>query len=131
MIKEAELEGLRILLVEDEYLPATEVADMLDTLGVDVIGPIPDLDTALGTAGRETFDGAILDVNLRGEAVFPVAEELLNRKIPFLFVTGYDEWVLPERFREFPRLTKPFDRLSLERMARKALLCSQPEDETG
>jgi hypothetical protein len=72
-------------------------------------------------AGRDTFDGAILDVNLRGEAVFPVAEQLLARNTPFLFATGYDEWVLPERFRDFPRLTKPFDKLSLERMTLRML----------
>jgi DNA-binding response OmpR family regulator len=131
MVSESGLEGLRILLVEDEYLPATEVADMLDALGIEVIGPIPDLEGAMAVAGRETFDGAILDVNLRGEAVFPVAEQLLARNTPFLFATGYDEWVLPERFRDFPRLTKPFDKLSLERMTLRMLERSSRPTEAG
>ena len=115
------LDGLRILLVEDEYLPAADVTDMLHLLGVEVIGPVPDLDSALDAATDERLDGAILDVNLRGKAVFPVAERLLARKTPFLFATGYDEWVLPEKFRWHPRLTKPFDRLSLERVTSAAL----------
>ncbi|WP_119460685.1 response regulator [Rhodospirillaceae bacterium SYSU D60014] len=117
----SELDGLRILLVEDEYLPAVEVAEMLHLLGVEVIGPVPDLDSALNAVSDELLDGAILDVNLRGEAVFPVAERLLARNTPFLFATGYDEWVLPEKFRDHPRLTKPFDRLSLERVTAAAL----------
>ncbi len=97
-----------ILLVEDEYLLAAEMHDELVNAGAKVIGPAAGLGWALRLiAETETIDGAVLDVNLRGEAAFPAAAILQDRKVPTLFVSGYDAKVLPPRFRDTPHCEKP------------------------
>lgn len=102
------LKGRRILVVEDEYLLADDLKETLTTSGAEVIGPLPSIEEALTTIQRDlSIDAAILDVNLRGEMIFPVADELRARGVPFTFVTGYNEWALPERFAQTPRLEKP------------------------
>src|SRR3546814_9846381 len=83
------LAGLRILVVEDELLVALELEMMLIGLGCDVVGPASRLEKAMQLAAAEAIDGAILDVNLRGRPVYPVATALKARGIPFLFSTGY------------------------------------------
>ena len=114
----AALEGLRILVVEDEFLVATLIEDMLVAAGCVVAGPVPRLSEALEAVDHETFDAAVLDVNLGGERVYPVADALSRRNVPFVFVTGYTTGVLPCEYAERPRLCKPFkmadllDRLS-------------------
>lgn len=84
-----ELEGKRILIVEDEALVAAMVADMLEELGAVVVGPAGTLDKGLELAREAEIDAAVLDVNLRGERVDPVAEVLAKRGIGFVFATGY------------------------------------------
>lgn len=104
------LDGLRILVVEDEYLLAADVARLLEQDGAEVVGPFPTVGQALSHLAKEDMpDFALLDVNLRGELVFPVAELLLSQEVPFLFVTGYDSGALPEIFADQPRLEKPVD----------------------
>lgn len=106
----ASLGGLRILVVEDEYLLAADVARLLEQSGAEVIGPFPTVDQALSDLANGPLpDFALLDVNLRGVLVFPVAELLLSAGVPFLFVTGYDSGALPEIFADQPRLEKPVD----------------------
>lgn len=105
---EAKVQGLRVLVVEDEFLMARLLEDVLNAYGCEVVGPVPRLDRAMDAARTETLDGAVLDINLAGEVVFPVAEELLSRDIPFIFATGYSTASLPPRFHETPRLQKPF-----------------------
>ena len=100
------LQGVKVLVVEDEYLVATLMEDMLASAGCIVAGPIPRLAQALDAANREACDVAVLDVNLAGERVYPVAEALAQRNVPFVFVTGYD--VLPGEYANRPRLCKPF-----------------------
>lgn len=101
--------GLRILLVEDEAMVAMIIEDTLTDLGCEVVGPMSSLERALAAAQTaERIDGAFLDVNLRGELVYPVADALLARGVPFAFVTGYGEKGVDARYRGAPVLTKPF-----------------------
>ena len=102
------LEGVKVLVVEDEYLVATLMEDMLESAGCVVAGPIPRLAQALDAASSEACDVAVLDVNLAGERVYPVAEILAGRSVPFVFVTGYGANSLPVEYAERPRICKPF-----------------------
>jgi DNA-binding NtrC family response regulator len=98
----------RVLVVEDEMLIGMLLEDMLTDMGHTVVAIVPRVNEALATARRESFDVAILDVHLNGQAVFPVAEALIERGIPFVFATGYGERGLPEQYRNRPILQKPF-----------------------
>ncbi len=104
----AALEGLRVLVVEDEFLVATLIEDMLRSAGCVVSGPVPRLAEALDAVHRGTFDAAVLDVNLAGDRIDPVADVLSRRNVPFVFVTGYGTGGLPAMYAERPRLSKPF-----------------------
>jgi len=83
--------GKRILVVEDEALIAVMVEDMLTDMGSVVVGPAATIESALELARGEAIDAAILDVNVRGERIDPVAEALMARGVPVLFATGYGE----------------------------------------
>ena len=102
------LQGVKVLVVEDEYLVATMMEDMLESAGCVVAGPIPRLAQALDAASSEACDVAVLDVNLAGERVYPVAEILAQRSVPFVFVTGYGSNTLPSEYAKRPRICKPF-----------------------
>ena len=104
----AELCGIRVLVVEDEYLVASLIQDILENAGCIVSGPIPRLREAIDAAEIETCDAAVLDVNLGGKRVFPVAEVLTRRHIPFIFVTGYGAASLPLEHHGRPTIRKPF-----------------------
>ena len=95
--------------------------DMLVDLGYGVAGVVPKLNDALAAVQRETFDLAILDVHLHGESVFPVADVLMARGVPFVFATGYGERGLPEAYRGRPVLQKPFAKDDLERVLKTML----------
>jgi CheY-like chemotaxis protein len=102
-------EPSRILIVEDEPLIAMMLEDFLDVLDRQVVGTADTVAGALAHIGEAPVDAAILDVNLRGgEKSTPVAEALAARDIPFVFATGGTEEGLDERFRDRPRLLKPF-----------------------
>jgi DNA-binding response OmpR family regulator len=101
------LQGKRILIVEDEYFIAAELRDALRDRDAEVLGPSGRLEEALSLAD-ETIDAALLDVNLSDANAFAVADRLAERGVPFLLVTGYDEWALPSAYRDVPRITKPF-----------------------
>ena len=98
----AVLEGIRVLVVEDEFLVATLIEDMLMAAGCIVAGPIPRLSEALDAVDRGTFDAAVLDVNLAGDRIYPVADALSRRNVPFVFVTGYSAGVPAGRARRAP-----------------------------
>ena len=100
--------GLRVLVVEDEIMVAVLLEDMIADLGHRVVGPAGHLDKALELAGGAAIDVAILDVNLNGREVYPVAEALSARRIPFAFITGYGRDGLREPYRGSPTLAKPF-----------------------
>ena len=108
------LAGVRVLVVEDDMLIAIHVEEALRDLGCIVVGPVGKLDDALRLADGESLDAAILDVNVRGGHVYPVAERLRARGIPFALASGYGDWALPEAFRDQPRLTKPYTARELE-----------------
>ena len=90
--------------------------DMLLDLGHSVVAVVPRVNEALTAVQRDDFDLAILDVHLNGQAVFPVAEALIARGIPFVFATGYGERGLPDNYRNRPILQKPFAKDDLEKM---------------
>ena len=99
----------RVLLVEDEALIALDTADALEEAGYDVIGPADRVPSALALLETETPDIAVLDVNLAGILVWPVAEQLLARGIPFLLLSGFGNSIeAPASLRGVPRLAKPF-----------------------
>lgn len=106
---ESGLKGLRVLVVEDVFSMALVMENTLTALGCQVVGPVARLDDALALALAEPLDGALLDVNLNGEAIYPVVDELQARGVPLIFVTGYSAGALPETYRRLPRVAKPFD----------------------
>jgi len=108
--------GNRILLVEDEILVAMMMKDILSELGFAVIGPFSRLAEAMVAAVHEEIDAGIIDVNLGGEFVYPVADVLTARKIPFVFVTGYGVESIDGRFGYVPIVKKPVQRQVLQRI---------------
>lgn len=117
------LEGLRILLAEDEGLIALELETVLQGFGCEVVGPVSRVNDVLREAERGRLDGALLDVNLRGEQIFAVLPRLTELKLRIVITSGYDDATLfPEAFRALPRLAKPFGELSLRRICEQTFL---------
>jgi CheY-like chemotaxis protein len=110
------LSGRRILVVEDDYLIATDLARSLEDLGAAVLGPAGSVKDALALLAGVTIDAAVLDINLGTEKVFPLADTLLSRRVPFVFTTGYDRWIIPSTYAGVPRLEKPIDTRALVRL---------------
>jgi len=105
-----DLKGRRILVVEDEYFFAAEMALAVRNAGGEVLGPVPDLAAALRIVAEDTaIDGALLDISLGEETSFPIAKILKARGIPVLFITGYDSWFLPDELDDVPTYQKPED----------------------
>ncbi|MBD7940383.1 response regulator [Brevundimonas guildfordensis] len=101
--------GRRVLIVEDESLVAMLLETILVDLGCDVVGPESNIEDGLNAAsGTSRLDAALLDVNVAGQEIFPVAEALKARGVPFVFSTGYGEAGLPEHWRGNPTVQKPF-----------------------
>jgi DNA-binding response OmpR family regulator len=111
------LKGARILVAEDNVLAAMEVEQILKDCGCEPVGPVATVDEALRLARNERLDGAVLDVNLRDEAVFPVAQELCRRGIRMIFATGYEtSYVFPKNLASCARLRKPYAGQELKRL---------------
>jgi CheY-like chemotaxis protein len=109
MAETSPLDGRRVLVVEDEMMIAMLVEDMLGELGCVVVGPVNTLADALELAGSATvFDAALLDVNLAGQPVFPVADAVRAKGVPAIFSTGYGDAGLREVDRGAQVLQKPF-----------------------
>jgi CheY-like chemotaxis protein len=106
--------GLRVLLVEDESVVAMLVEDILGELGCEVIGPVAQISKAVEMARHESLDAAILDVNLNGHDVYPVADALAARNIPFIFATGYGRDSLRPPYDDRPLLQKPFQQHDID-----------------
>jgi CheY-like chemotaxis protein len=122
MIPQAQpAQAKRILVVEDELMIRMLLEDMLGELGYTVTAEAARLEDALEAAKTADFDLAILDVNLDGQPVLPVADALVARGMPFVFATGYGERGLPESYRDRPMLKKPFQMDGLKRMLQNAL----------
>lgn len=116
------MEGARILIVEDEYIVAALLEDTLHAFGCEVVGPATRVDDALDLLDHEAIDAAVLDVNIAGEMVFPVADALDRRGIPFVFSTAYGLRGVVEEHRSHEVLQKPFELRSLRRALESSLL---------
>lgn len=97
----------KLLIVEDEWLLAEQIADALTAAGFDVIPPVPSVATALSIIDQEKIGAAVLDIRLKGEDSFEFARELKDRGIPFIFASGYAQLEIPADLREYPVLGKP------------------------
>jgi CheY-like chemotaxis protein len=116
------LTGRRVLIVEDEYFVADDLVQAITQLGAEVLGPVPTRDEALdllATVGK--IDLAVLDINLEDEVVYPVADLLAARGVPFLFATGYSRALVPAEYQHVPRWEKPFNPQTLARALPKLL----------
>ena len=114
----ATLNGLKVLVVEDEMLVSMLVEDMLADLGCTVVGPAAEIDEAMTLAQSADIDLALLDVNLGGKPIFPVADALKARGVPFAFASGYGEAGLSEDHRGASVLQKPFREADLAKALR-------------
>lgn len=114
------LAGRRILLAEDEALIAFELERMLVDFGCDVVGPVSSVEGVLESAERGGFDGAVLDVNLRGRRIFEILPKLQKLGLRLIITSGYDDVTLfPPPFRAVPRIPKPFDERELMRICER------------
>lgn len=113
--------GKQILVVDDEAMIRMLLVDMLSELGYTIAAEAARVEEALEAALNTDFDLAILDVNLQGQTIGPVAAALAQRGCPFVFATGYNEHGLPEGFRDRPMLRKPFQMDGLSRTLATAL----------
>jgi CheY-like chemotaxis protein len=113
--------GGSVFLVEDEVMIRMMVADMLEELGYRVVAEAGEINEAIRLAQSADYDFAILDVNVNGRVISPVADLIRARKRPFIFATGYGSSGLPEEYRDRPALQKPFQLETLARMIDTAL----------
>lgn len=106
----SDLDGRAILIVEDDYLLAEELARTVTEAGGRTAGVVPDIAGAMAVldAGVQV-DGALLDVKLGEDLSFPVADALRRRGVPVIFITGYDNWFVPDELDEIPFYQKPMD----------------------
>jgi CheY-like chemotaxis protein len=111
----------RVLVVEDEMVVAMLVEDMIADLGYELAGVVSRLDDAMKLAGSDGFDVAVLDVHVNGRLIFPFADALAARHIPFMFATGYGERGIPPQHAKYPVLQKPFRTEDLKRALSKLL----------
>ncbi|MGY6156302.1 response regulator [Paraburkholderia graminis] len=118
-----DLAGLKALVVEDEGSVALLIEDMLESFGCEILASLARVDQACEFASKQIFDFAVLDVNLHGQPVFPVAHILCERLIPFVFSTGYGPGGVPAGFNA-PVLAKPFGIADLRRAVSSALAAS-------
>lgn len=102
------LAGARVFIVEDEFAVLLLVEDMLTELGCTIAGAASIMSEAVGMAGSLELDAAVLDYNINGEPVDPVAELLAARQVPMVFSTGYGRSGITSRWRTCPILQKPY-----------------------
>jgi ActR/RegA family two-component response regulator len=109
-------QGRRVLILEDDYFVAADIANELAARGVEVVGPVATIADALAIIRLdENLHGALVDINLAGQMAFAVADELIARGVPLAFTTGYDQAAIPERYNAVPRQVKPLDRDAIGR----------------
>jgi len=114
------LQGLRVLVAEDEGVLASQIATILEGAGCEVVGAFARMEDVLRVAADVHLEGAVLDVNLRGVAVFPAAEVLRSRGVPVVLSSGYtDSASFPPSFRDVPCVRKPYDARHLVELCRR------------
>ena len=111
----------RVLIAEDEFLIAVMLEDDLRGNGYDVVGPFTRMREAREAAASEAFELAVLDINMNGEMAYPIADVLVARGIPFIFLSGYGNATLPEQLKGVPCLPKPCDPVQLLAEIRRVL----------
>lgn len=111
----------RILVAEDEFLVYLALEDELGAKGYEVIGPFGTLRAAREALDDEKVDLVLLDINIGGSMAWPIADELIARDTPFIFLSGYAADALPERYRDMPRVGKPYDPAMLQSEIRRLL----------
>lgn len=121
MVGAAQTSGRSVFLVEDEVMIRMMVADMLEELGYSIAAEAGEIGDALKLAQAVDFDLAILDVNVNGKVISPVADLIAARNRPFIFATGYGSSGLPAEYRDRPALQKPFQIETLGRAIEQAL----------
>jgi DNA-binding response OmpR family regulator len=100
--------GRRVLIVEDEAVIAGLIETILSEAGYSIVGPVATLERALATTERERFDAALLDVRINGHDAYAVADVLMTRGIPFIFVSGFTQKQMPPGYRHCAYVAKPF-----------------------
>lgn len=106
--------GRHVLIAEDEWLIASDMAAAFEAMGARVLGPAASVQDALDIAEQATnLDGAVVDIKLRGGMAFAVAEALLKRGTPFVFATAFDERAIPAQFGKVVACTKPVNSLHI------------------
>jgi CheY-like chemotaxis protein len=121
------LVGLRVLVAEDEALIAMLVEEMLVGLGCEVVAVAARVADAMRLVNEAQFDAAVLDVNLHGQTIFPVADALTARGVPIVFATGYGSAGLPEAYALRPTVQKPFHGRELAAVLLRSLAATAPE----
>ena len=118
------LTGKTILVVEDSPLVAAMAEEILSELGCLVLGPAGTIASALPLCEHGLCDAALIDLNIRGSKAFPLLRVLVQRHIPFILVTGYADWSMPDELADAPRMQKPYD-LNMVRQSLLSVLCEQ------
>jgi len=110
-----DLNGRRILVVEDSPVIGPFTADLLGELGCEVLGPAPNMAAARELVEAGEFDAALIDIHIRGERVFPLCEMLEAQDVPFVFTSGYADRQMPEKWEDRPRVQKPYTLEQIEK----------------
>ncbi len=110
------LAGRRVLVIEDEYFLADDIARALTAIGAQIVGPYGDLDEAADIVDRDVaIDAAVVDINLRDKMAFPLAHTLRSRKVPLVFTSGYDRNSIAPELQDVQLWGKPLDIKALAR----------------
>jgi len=108
--------GRRVLVVEDEFLISLATTDFLESIGCEIVGPAARLAKAIELVQTESLDAAVLDMDIAGEMIWPVAAELQHRGVPFLFLSAHKSLMaVPALFAAVPCLDKPMETIRLLR----------------
>jgi DNA-binding LytR/AlgR family response regulator len=120
------LRGRKVLIVEDEYFLAEDLAAYFNGIGAHVVGPVGTVTDALRLIRSREIEAAVLDINLRGERVYPVADLLRQNAVPFVFASGYGEELEPAAYADVPRCIKPVDFATLASTLAGHMRCEKP-----
>jgi two-component SAPR family response regulator len=130
-VEQAETGPRRVLIVEDEALIAMYVEDVISKFGYSVAGVVSNVDEALAFIETHAVDAAVLDINLKGTLVFPFADALMRKGIPFVFASSYGERAIPARYRVGQVVQKPFAPSELRRALAATEHVRQRTDDAG